>query len=1302
MRFSRKLLSFVFAIALLLSAFPATGFAYDAQTSFESGGTGEIAEDALLIPGELIVVFNENVSESAAERVIDAADGEAAEISETPGEAAVSALVELPEDLTLRAAMEAFSQSPLVDFVQPNYLYELAEEEEEAVYPAFSSNDANVSYQWHLDSIDVAGAWSHLSLYSGNTPVRVAVIDDNVYMNHADLDDNVNRDLARDFSDGTAKTPLSSYYGEHGTHVAGIIGAESNNGLYGVGVAAGARNEIVELVPINVFSPSSGGASSYAIAKAITYAEESAKVKVINMSLGYSAYSPDRYLQTVVSRAISNGVTVVCAAGNDGRNGGPPYSYPGDFDGVISVVNITKEGARHSSSNYGSPRDISAPGTSIYSTSTASTGSSSYAGATGTSMASPVVAGVAAMMLYVNSGLSPAQVERILKDTATRLDDATATGGKVNAAAAVREAARGLPLAGTVSVSGVSGASGAPRYGDILTADARTLTSPDPGALSYQWKRDGAAIDGAVYASYTVGIADIGHKISVTVTAENYTGGVTSAETLQAARAEKPDLQWPSAETIVYGAALSASALTGGSVAYGSFAWARPGIVPGAGTGSYDVSFTPSAEARAGYDGIAEATLAVSLTVNKAAAPSGVTRTFYVNEGQAYDFDLKSLLPGLNDLGAVTYGPVIQSDGGSMSVSLGPADGDTLPLQIAADAAADTQATVEVTISSANYADFVSTIRVKTLNKAIIEIEDLTPAGSVVYDGNPKDGYTGTARFSNANDPVDPSNPNLTAHYTGFLYSGEPYAEHTTTPSAAGTYTLRLTLADDDQYYAEWTGAFTIEKATPTPPSASVTAVYGQTLRDLTPPDGFSWTAPETSVGAVGERTFPALYTPRDTNNYNTVDANVGVTVRPKSLVLADLAAENRVYDGTTDVTLVGGRLEGLVAGDEGAVGFTIAGGAAPSGFPGSGAVSGVSVRLTGERASNYAQPAVPALTVTISQKPIRAEDITVAAPNKTYDGTDAASLLASFNPGAIIAGDDVRIALTGRYADANAGSGKRVFVDGWRLDGADAQNYTLDGPRPSGVTGTISTAAGNDSLGGGGGGGGGGGFSTSAETKEEEEALLEEAEADDANAAEESPAPTASGSAWVNSFVDIDESAWYYGDVAYAVTRGLFTGTDAAAFSPNEPMTRGMLVTVLGRLCGADVGGYTSAGFVDVAADMYYAPYIAWAAENGLVLGVGDGGFAPDAELTRQDLALIFMRCAAFRGDVLPETRAFVPFADEADISDYAAEATQRLFEAGLISGRPGNAFDPKGKATRAEVAAVLHRYLEIVEEAG
>jgi hypothetical protein len=670
--------------------------------------------------------------------------------------------------------------------------------------------------------------------------------------------------------------------------------------------------------------------------------------------------------------------------------------------------------------------------------------------------------------------------------------------------------------------------------------------------------------------------------------------------------------------------------------------------------------------------------------VGKAEPPTvlrGAERTFYVKAGRNYDFDLRTLLPDLAGLDEnVIYNPRITENGDGVLDALSYSSGDTLSLPVHAGAADGKTARVAVTISSRNYANFDAYILVKVLSKEVATITGLSTL-SAIYDGDPKDGYAGVPVFSGGT-PVDTA---LSAYYTGVLSNGTPYIDHTTTPTAAGGYTLRLTLENDVLYYAEWTGRFVIEKADPADPGVqSASAVYGQSLAALSPPSGFSWKSPDSSVGNVGTNRFDALYTP-DPNNYNAVAAVVDVTVAPKSLTVADITAASRAYDGTTAVSLVGGRLDGLVAGDEGHVGFAIEGGAAASKLPGSRAVNGVSVTLTGNRASNYTlENPSPSITVVIGRKQIWAEDITVAAPSKVYDGTDAATLHASLNPGVIVAGDGLSVALTGRYADAGVGAGKQVTVDGWSLEGASAASYGLEGPLPTGITGVISPAADVTD----GGGGGGGGFSAPAEDEKPAEAEDTEAEAD--------AVPPDLGRAWVNPFVDVEGNAWYYGDVEYAVAHGLFTGTDAASFSPNEAMTRGMLVTVLGRLCGADVRGYAAGGFDDVAADMYYAPYIAWAAENGLVLGTGDGAFAPDAELTRQDLALILMRCAAFRGDVLPKARAFVPFADEADISDYAKEATRILFEAGLISGRPGNVFDPKGRATRAEVAAVLHRYPE------
>ncbi|MDR1205150.1 MAG: S-layer homology domain-containing protein, partial [Peptococcaceae bacterium] len=182
---------------------------------------------------------------------------------------------------------------------------------------------------------------------------------------------------------------------------------------------------------------------------------------------------------------------------------------------------------------------------------------------------------------------------------------------------------------------------------------------------------------------------------------------------------------------------------------------------------------------------------------------------------------------------------------------------------------------------------------------------------------------------------------------------------------------------------------------------------------------------------------------------------------------------------------------------------------------------------------------------------------------------------------------------------------------------------------------------------------------------------------------------------AWVNPFTDVNTSDWFYSEIEYAYTHGLFAGTSADAFSPNTPMTRGMIVTVLARLYGADVKEYTVSGFDDVAAGKYYTPYVEWAKQNGVVNGVGDNKFAPDAEITRQDLAVIITNYARFANKQFPVTLQYQIFADEADIAEYAKSAVQTLYCGNIIGGKPNNIFDPKGSATRAEVAAILHRFV-------
>jgi hypothetical protein len=181
----------------------------------------------------------------------------------------------------------------------------------------------------------------------------------------------------------------------------------------------------------------------------------------------------------------------------------------------------------------------------------------------------------------------------------------------------------------------------------------------------------------------------------------------------------------------------------------------------------------------------------------------------------------------------------------------------------------------------------------------------------------------------------------------------------------------------------------------------------------------------------------------------------------------------------------------------------------------------------------------------------------------------------------------------------------------------------------------------------------------------------------------------------WRNPFGDVRESDWFYADVVYVCENNLMNGTSETAFSPQAPMTRGMLLTVLGRFSGADADAYAD-GFADAAAGAYYTPYIAWAAENGIVSGVGGGAFAPDADVTRQDIATVVARYADFAGRTLPSLRARPAFADDALTADYARDALDMLVRGGILNGKPGNRFDPAGRATRAEVAAILHRFIE------
>ena len=182
--------------------------------------------------------------------------------------------------------------------------------------------------------------------------------------------------------------------------------------------------------------------------------------------------------------------------------------------------------------------------------------------------------------------------------------------------------------------------------------------------------------------------------------------------------------------------------------------------------------------------------------------------------------------------------------------------------------------------------------------------------------------------------------------------------------------------------------------------------------------------------------------------------------------------------------------------------------------------------------------------------------------------------------------------------------------------------------------------------------------------------------------------------------FTDVREADWFYDDVVYAYENGLFSGTSDTTFSPNASMTRAMLVTVLYRLEGQPTVSGRS-GFSDVKLNSYYEDAVTWAADNGIVNGTGATTFSPNANVTREQMAAILYRYAQYKKyDVsVGEDTNILSYDDAQSISSYAIPAIQWACGAGVVTGKSGSKLDPKGNATRAEVAAMLMRFCENVK---
>ena len=181
------------------------------------------------------------------------------------------------------------------------------------------------------------------------------------------------------------------------------------------------------------------------------------------------------------------------------------------------------------------------------------------------------------------------------------------------------------------------------------------------------------------------------------------------------------------------------------------------------------------------------------------------------------------------------------------------------------------------------------------------------------------------------------------------------------------------------------------------------------------------------------------------------------------------------------------------------------------------------------------------------------------------------------------------------------------------------------------------------------------------------------------------------------NPFTDVSEKDWFYGDVMFVYENGLMLGTSKTLFSPHGTATRGMMATILWRMEGSPAPKGKNS-FTDVEAGKWYADAITWTAENGIFAGYGKDKFGPDDPITREQLAAIFYRYADYKGYDLTVKGNLDKFKDADKITDYAKTAMQWAVGSGLVKGKSGNLLDPQGTATRAEIAAMLHRFIEEV----
>jgi subtilisin family serine protease len=306
--------------------------------------------------------------------------------------------IEVPKDVRIEDYAREIEASGKFEYVEYNT----------KGYYFMTPNDAYYGNQWYLDSISAPMTWD---IATGSPNVRMAIIDSGVDAGHSDLgygSDNHSHVSTTEGYNYVNNCIYSTPLNKHGTMVAGVAGAKTNNATGISGVCGGNNSKGLTIIPYCVGNDTpDGDMVAYAIVDAVDKG-----AKVINLSLG--GFLNNSYLESAINYAYNHGVSIICASGNGVNH---PVSFPASHEKTIAVGSIQQNNLRPFYSNFGTGLDLVAPGVGIYST----TLNNSYESLDGTSFASPQVAGAVAIMLSIDSLLPPDSIRQILHATATHL-----------------------------------------------------------------------------------------------------------------------------------------------------------------------------------------------------------------------------------------------------------------------------------------------------------------------------------------------------------------------------------------------------------------------------------------------------------------------------------------------------------------------------------------------------------------------------------------------------------------------------------------------------------------------------------------------------------------------------------------------------------------------------------------------------------------------------------------------------------------------------------------------------------------